>query len=233
VTEAVLTPTQASPAAGWTLRDTFWGLVLGLSLGLALDALVLGGFRLHVSDSPTRALIIVTLTVASSAWMIGWAYVFSLRRHHLGLTAWGFVRPRLASLWAVPVAFLAAFLVSVLYGALVHPGPEKAPSWLLHTPAGIVALVVSTCVVAPLAEEAFFRGFALRGLTGTLGWSWAALVSSALFGLVHLDPLRFLPLFAQGLVLCWVCRRGGSVWSSVTVHVLWNLLATIAAIASG
>jgi membrane protease YdiL (CAAX protease family) len=76
----------------------------------------------------------------------------------------------------------------------------------------------------------FFRGFVFYGLAGTMGWLWAAIVSSAVFAALHAQPYSLVPLFAQGLLLCWVRRSGGSIWGAVAVHFINNLLAFVLAV---
>lgn len=77
----------------------------------------------------------------------------------------------------------------------------------------------------PLAEEVFFRGFVLGGLRGWLGPPRAVLASSLVFALFHVDPRVMVPIFVTGLLLAWLYRRTGSVWSSFTAHAAQNGLA--------
>ena len=214
--------------AQWSLRNTLCGLILGLSLILTLNGLSLAGIWFHRPASLLLAAAVwLAISIVGYAWQLAWAYIFSLRKQRISLTAWGFSEPRLAILWAVPLAFAAECSFNFTYAHVLHPHGGSVPGYLLLTPAGVAALVIATCLVAPLAEEAIFRGFLLRGLAGRLGWGWAAIISSGLFALVHFNFSWFLPLFVVGLLLSWVCRRSGSVWASVAVHMLWNVANTV------
>ena len=61
------------------------------------------------------------------------------------------------------------------------------------------------------------------------GWVWGALAprppSSAL---AHLQLDVFVPLAALGFVLAWAYHRTGSLWTCITMHALFNLIAVLA-----
>jgi hypothetical protein len=95
---------------------------------------------------------------------------------------------------------------------------------------------VFVCVIAPVAEEFFFRGFifgALRRLPVSvagrdLGPWIAALLTGILFGLAHLGSagLQYLvPLGFLGFVLCIVRWRTGSLYPCMALHSANNALA--------
>jgi membrane protease YdiL (CAAX protease family) len=83
------------------------------------------------------------------------------------------------------------------------------------------------CVVAPVAEELFFRGFLFGGLRRH-GLVVAALVSGTAFGLAHVasSPIGFIvPLAALGVILALLYERTGSLYPSMGLHALNNSVA--------
>jgi len=82
-------------------------------------------------------------------------------------------------------------------------------------------------VLAPVAEEIFFRGFFFAGLRTR--WSlWpSALLSGAIFGLVHAPtgPTAAIPLAGLGVGLAWLYNKTGSIYPSMLAHFLNNALA--------
>jgi membrane protease YdiL (CAAX protease family) len=208
----------------WSTADTVWGLAIGLSLPVVLNLSGVAVPGLRSADPVLHAAVLLAISAALYAWMLAWAWAFSLRKYRLGLASWGFVRPLPATYWLVPLAFVLAIVVQMAHVGLTNPPPQSLPAWLTETPAGVALTFATTCLLAPLAEEAFFRGFVFTGLAGSTGWQWAAIISSALFAASHLQLYSVVPLFAQGLLLCWVRRRGGSLWGAVAVHVAMNLL---------
>ena len=168
--------------------------------------------------------MLLAVEVAFYAWLVGWAWAFSLRKYRLGLASWGFVRPLPATYWLVPLAFVLSIAMQIAHVGITNPPPVSWPPWLTQTHAGMALMFLSACVLAPLAEEVFFRGFVFTGLAGATGWMWAAVISSALFAASHWDAYSIVPLFVAGLLLCWVRRSGGSLWGAIAVHFAMNLL---------
>lgn len=83
------------------------------------------------------------------------------------------------------------------------------------------------CVVAPIAEELFFRGY-LFGALRRRGLAVAALVSGTAFGLAHLggSPLGFIvPLATLGIVLALLYERTGSLYPPIALHAINNSIA--------
>jgi membrane protease YdiL (CAAX protease family) len=84
-----------------------------------------------------------------------------------------------------------------------------------------------TCVVAPVCEELFFRGF-LFGALRKRGLVVAALVTGVTFGLVHVGsaPIGFLvPLAVLGVILCLIYERTGSLYPCMALHAFNNSIA--------
>lgn len=92
----------------------------------------------------------------------------------------------------------------------------------------LLLVTVLVCVVAPVGEELFFRGFffgALRNWRGT--WP-AALITGLTFGAVHYGSApvgQIVPLAVFGVGLCLLYDRTGSLYPSVALHAVNNAIA--------
>ena len=88
--------------------------------------------------------------------------------------------------------------------------------------------VISTCFLAPLVEEFIFRGSVERYL---LKWRknpwWAIVISAFLFGLIHLNPAQSFSAFFAGLLFGWIYYRSKSLWPSIIIHSLNNILCLL------
>ncbi len=82
----------------------------------------------------------------------------------------------------------------------------------------LVALVPAVC------EELLFRGLLLSGLTTATRWGVALLVSAVIFGIFHFLAFRFVPTFAMGLLLGFLCLRARSIVPCILAHFLHNAL---------
>jgi CAAX protease family protein len=102
--------------------------------------------------------------------------------------------------------------------------------WLLEGLRGPYwwAVVLVAVVLAPLWEEAAFRGFLLSALASTrLGFWPAAVVSSGLWTLLHWGYSYFglASVFLAGLCLSWIMWRWGSLRAVVVAHAIANAVA--------
>jgi len=125
------------------------------------------------------------------------------------------VRPSLAVSSFLSAA-IGYYVLTLIYASIFNlHGKDKLPSELgvNHSTAALVAATVFVCVVAPMAEELFFRGFifgALRRMPLRVGrhdaGAWvAAVITGILFGLVHTGSASsqyLVPLGLLGFVLC-------------------------------
>src|SRR5215218_9772806 len=78
--------------------------------------------------------------------------------------------------------------------------------------AALAAVSILVCVLAPIAEELFFRGFCFTALRRALGMLPAAVLTGIIFGAIHLggtDVEFIVPLMVFGLYLYRLC-----VWTS-------------------
>lgn len=84
---------------------------------------------------------------------------------------------------------------------------------------------VRTCLLAPLVEEIFMRGFVLRGLMPSYGLLTALLLSSALFALLHFNMVQTLSALLCGLVLGLLYLYTGSLLCCVLAHAGYNAVS--------
>jgi len=140
---------------------------------------------------------------------------------------------------AFVVAAIVYYVVTLTYSALLSlHGNDKLPSELgvSHSTAAAAAAAVFVCVVAPICEEFFFRGFLFGVLARMrievagrqLGPWLAALIVAFLFGLAHTGSASsqyLVPLGFLGFVLCLVRWRTGSLYPCMALHSVNNCLA--------
>jgi membrane protease YdiL (CAAX protease family) len=94
--------------------------------------------------------------------------------------------------------------------------------------AALIAVSVLVCVVAPMAEEFFFRGFFFGALRNWRGVWPAAAITGLVFGGIHVGsaPVGFLvPLAAFGFMLCLIYDRTRSLYPCMALHCINNSIA--------
>ena len=88
--------------------------------------------------------------------------------------------------------------------------------------------IISITIMAPLVEELLFRG-AIQGYLLRKGMKPlnAILIASAIFGIVHMNPIQIPFAFSIGLIFGWLYYRTGSVVPGIIGHFINNSIATI------
>jgi len=155
---------------------------------------------------------------------------FGLRRTRFGRTAG----------WAA-VGIVAYVTFAGAYQALVDPQGKQSIAEALGVTHGGALLVIGGFVVivmAPIAEEFFFRAFFYRALRNSIsrwlgrgaGVLLAAGLTGFIFGLMHLEPDHFketLPLIpllvVLGVVFCLVYEKTGSLFAVIGLHAVVNM----------
>ena len=135
----------------------------------------------------------------------------------------GTLRAVLLGLAGGVAAIVSSAILSVLLTLVGWPVQEQA--WLeelLLEPLLMRQLAPWIVVVAPIAEEIFFRGYMLRFMAQRLGFQAALLLSSAVFAMIHLNPSG-LPVYMMiAVVMALVYRYSGNLLSPIVAHAVLN-----------
>jgi membrane protease YdiL (CAAX protease family) len=96
-------------------------------------------------------------------------------------------------------------------------------------------LILAVVLVAPVAEELFFRGVVLNAWLREYGERRAVLGSAALFAAIHADirsvdaligsVVQVVPIFALGIALALVCLRTRSLLAPMAMHATFNAIS--------
>jgi len=99
----------------------------------------------------------------------------------------------------------------------------------------LILVFVSLVILPPIAEEIIFRGFLFKGLRKRLVYVKAALITSLLFGVAHLEfgnggPLNWaaaIDTFTLSMILTYATERYKSIWPAMIAHSLKNAIAFV------
>jgi membrane protease YdiL (CAAX protease family) len=203
--------------------------------GLATS--IVQGSPKHLSDAEIITGLI--LTIILDFVFIGLAVWLALGRHHRRRHDLG-LRPFDRDLWWMPLAAAGgAHLAIVIYSVVLHAAGAGAAvpkqdqlDQLFSNPAILPLAGVATVIMAPIAEEIFFRGFIFAGLIRPLGVFGAMLVSGFIFGAFHIQSVDsiglLLPFTLVGMLFAWLYYRTGSILPNMGAHFLFNLISFVA-----
>jgi membrane protease YdiL (CAAX protease family) len=136
-------------------------------------------------------------------------------------------------LWVATIIFMFGFvIVSSELDNLVNyvlPMPEQFRDIfdsLMSTQLFVFSIIVMG-IIPGFMEELFFRGLILDGLNRNYTRRKSIIISSLLFGIVHLNPWQFYGGFIMGLIFAWVCLNTNSILLSIFMHFFNNTLYTL------
>jgi CAAX protease family protein len=119
--------------------------------------------------------------------------------------------------------WVAAIVLSLVFG---HPEDQSLVTDLKKESSTITLIgwAVLICVLAPVVEEIFFRGFMFGAFVRRMPLAWAALLDGLVFGLGHAPaaPIQLIALGVFGVGLCLLFWRTQSIIPCMALHALNN-----------
>lgn len=152
----------------------------------------------------------------------------------------GNYRPHLRSTFH-PLTILGVVMLmpgmQYLSSYIVDLTATLVPKWLeqyeeLMESAGLdetftLGLFLYSVIFAPLSEELIFRGVTMRQARRILPFWAANIIQAVLFGIFHMNWIQGIYAACLGLILGYVCERGGSIYHSILLHMLFNFWAAV------
>jgi uncharacterized protein len=186
-----------------------WFLLGQAIVGFPMFWLVelLGGDVSQMRSAGALAAVVLTQTLV----IVGGLGYLRLRGR-LDWRTWGPIRPAWSHVgWGILVGLGGFFVIQLAVGLLIRllGEPEPPEQALLQAvgsdPVVTTLVVLAAVVLAPVGEELFFRGFLFQALRRRVGLWPSAFMSSALFGVVHIeviDPAAIPALLVAVALLC-------------------------------
>lgn len=218
---------------GWPPYTAALALLVGLGgavFGGTIVAVIGAAFGASLADPPPA--VAIGGTVVQDVCLVAAALFFAGRVARPTPAQFGLrAAPFWTSLGWAALAFVAFYAFTTAWVSLLgtNPGSEQLPKELGvdRGPAALVAVAVLVAVIAPLAEEFFFRGYMYGALRNWNTWA-AAIITGLVFGLIHglSAPWEFLlPLAVFGLALCLLREKTGSLYPGIVLHCANNSIA--------
>lgn len=153
----------------------------------------------------------------------------------------GFSKPKKSFLWIVKwllISFSASMILSVIGSyflfaitAITEVDVTGIDLFLglgtLVTVPNYIVLTVPTLLFAPIFEEVFFRGVVYKN-DEKLGFVFASITSSLIFGFWHMTLSQIILASVLGFFNCYLYRRTGSIFPSMILHFITNLKSVFA-----
>jgi membrane protease YdiL (CAAX protease family) len=213
-------PYDPGPAMPWSVGETWMGLVLMFLViaGMVVISIFLPekGIWRSLSLVVLEPLLLLPVAIILGRKGASWK--------HLGFRRFSWDGMALGC-GAVILMYPLVILHNLL---LVELGVETQGDSItaLYQELGApVAFLAAGVLLAPIAEEIFFRGFLFPGLRQRYGSIKAMLISAAIFAGFHLQLAALIPTFLLGCVLAYTYQRSNSIWPGTILHFTINGLA--------
>ncbi len=170
-----------------------------------------------------------------------WAIHIFLKRRKANFDTIGLRRrPKWSDLAYLVIAFVCYVVTFIAITTIVK---NLAPSLNVnqkqqlgfdnYTQLQLPFIFASLVLLPPIAEELLVRGLLYTGLKNGMKRWLAVIVASGLFGIAHLqagsgEPLLWIAAidtFTLSLFLIYLREKTGSLWASIGLHMLKNLIA--------
>lgn len=221
----------------WGGSDVAKVVILFFAVGLASN-FVLAFFKAAVFKNWSENLLLLLHTNFVDFFILFLIIYFAVRKYGgelkdlgMGLGTWGkdFLVGILGYLGTLPLFFIVLLVLLALaslfsYEPPPHPLVEVFVQEDKKNPLLIGYSIFLACVIGPVIEEVFFRGFAYPALKKLWGVRPSMIVTSAVFAWTHNSSFAFWPIFVLGMVLSYLYEKRGSLLPSIVMHVTHNSL---------
>jgi len=223
-----LSPDEPRLRAGWRLLiQTILMLVLLIGLGILVGILTLA---VHWDNSGSLYLIINT--VVELVAFTGSIYIARRFLDKRSFASLGFKLERQTLLDLLAGIVITFFMMGLIYLAMWALGWLRFNGFAWHfdplpVVLGQLLLYFLIFVIVGWQEELLSRGYHLQTLASGINLFWGVVISSAIFGLLHLSNpnatwVSAAGIFFAGLFLALGYLRTGQLWLSIGLHIGWN-----------
>ncbi len=234
-TKSLTQPASSLPEVPWTKRDMVYAMLLGIASVVVLLVLMIVLFQIVGSALGTSLLptlqgtlvLVAELGLLFPVWMLG------VRKYRLPWSSVGFRGFQVARAAGLGCFYaLGSFAFNALWALFLglyrlNVQPDVLPVFGGGIQGLSQALLVGG-LVAPVAEEAFFRGYLFAGLRSRVGRRPAIVITAGLFALAHIYPTSWPPIFVLGILFALLFEQTWSIWPAVVLHGATNCLGLIA-----
>ncbi|MHB9035373.1 MAG: CPBP family intramembrane glutamic endopeptidase [Armatimonadota bacterium] len=236
-----------APSPGVSSSVLIRAFLVYLVGSFVFEAVVVASMTLSGIDSAGDAGDLVYLVLQALAILAAFALGIAALWLMTGYSEEGYrriglltIQPRVALKWgfggylaALPFLGAAVAMTQLLdrtiFRNLHTPEHPLVPYFMGGGASSFVVVFILGAVIAPLAEETFFRGVLYGALRDGMGVWGAAVISAIIFALGHPIPAYFLPILVLGVVFALVREKTGSLVPSMIAHSIHNSVAMILA----
>lgn len=128
------------------------------------------------------------------------------------------------SAWAINYGIVNILSKIILFKEYFYDF-NTVTSTVANTNTNIFITILSIVIIAPFAEELLFRGIIQNTLTNGFTIKFSIIMQALLFGIFHSNVTQGVYTILLGLLLGYVTYKTKSIWNSIIIHAMNNLVA--------
>jgi membrane protease YdiL (CAAX protease family) len=174
----------------------------------------------------------MTAALSVNVALLGVTYLRFIRPGVLTATNLGLDRSRLAYhvglgiLVGVGVLLISGVIQSIMQAMGIRQTQLVSLQCVRDFPlAGFLGVLLAGGVLAPIAEELYFRGYVFQTYYVSRGPAVAYAATGLLFSVLHLNLPALVPILILSIIFAFVYRRTGSIVPSMVGHAVNNCTA--------
>jgi len=208
---------------------TFWGFATFFLPQFALVPFF-GFFKALPIDENAKLFVLQGISELATVLLL-WLVIKKLYRTNLksiglgkfdfGLLGW--------SVLAFPIYLIASTFFSNLVAQIFGVNLLQQQDIGYSNPNGyeLTLTFIALVLLAPFVEETLFRGFLFKAFRRTFGFWTGAIAVSLLFAVAHGQANVGIDVFVLSMFLCYLREKTDSLWPSIALHAMKNLVAFI------
>jgi hypothetical protein len=130
-------------------------------------------------------------------------------------------------LFVLPLSLLCAELQKHMFELFPAAHLEMAELMKAMAQASLPALVLVIGAGPAVGEELIFRGLIGRGLLARWGFLPGILITSILFGVMHINPAQAIGVIPLGIAMHFLYLTTRSFWAPIILHLANNSLSVV------
>ena len=214
---------------------------------IAIQVLYWSGFLFFIPQVLIRLIITLQIIPSSSLLFYVQWFTYLLSAIFAILLAFPLLKKEFnlkleKVIFTVIICVVAMYVCNVLFtiGMQFLNGPitsNNQQALTSQVELNIPLYVIMTVVFAPILEEIVFRGGIFRSLRFKLGFFHSAIISSVLFGFIHVsasffagdyqDVIYIILYGGLGFAFAFAYEYNKSIYACIIVHALYNLIGML------
>ncbi len=132
-----------------------------------------------------------------------------------------------ADVLLISIVFALSGMYAVEFLSSAFEIPDKMAEQF-QALAGTISGFLGVCIIGPVMEEMIMRRVILKEIAkATKSMWWGIIISSALFAIIHINPIQVVFAMPAGIFLGWIYCKTKSLLVPICIHIINNTIAFI------